>query len=692
VDFLLEIGVEELPSSYIEPATEELARNTASELATQRVSFSSIDRYCTPRRLAVLVRGLEEKQADLEKEAVGPSAKAAFDAEGRPTNAAKGFARSQGVPVESLFLKETEKGKYACAHVKIQGKPVKQVLSELLSGLVLSVSFPKTMTWVGPSVRYGRPIRWLLALLGGEVVEFEVAGVRSGRETFGNRFFSSGSVQLRSASDYLTKLEHANVIADVPKRRAMVKKLVDQEAAKKGGRIVRDDELLDIVTNLLEFPVPVVGSFDSGFLELPRDVVITAMREHQRYFAVENDSGKLMPFFVTLRNGGSEGGENVRKGNERVLRARLDDARFYWEKDISIGMERQLNLLKDVVWHESLGSVYEKSVRLAEIATVLVQDWDKSKVGITKRAALLCKADLVSEMVKDGKEFTTLQGIIGAEYAARAGELPPVAVAIKEHYLPRFPGDALPSTYPGCAVSIADRLDEIAGCFAAGRIPSGSEDPYGVRRQANGIMRILVEKGLHLSLSLGTEKCVALLSRQSELRDSLRDEIRAFLVQRLAFILSEAGVDQDVVDSVLCVDSDDPYRSWLKAAAVAKWKPDSQFSGVVLSFKRVSNILKVEAYEPPVREELREDVERSLFDSVAEVSAGISELMSRASYDEVVARLLSLKGPIDAFFDGVMVMDSDETVRARRLSLLAAVRSVFLGMADFSRLTGAPQP
>lgn len=691
MDFLLEIGVEEIPSGYIEPAMEVLARRAASELETRRISFSGIHSFSTPRRLALLVRGLAEKQADVEKEAVGPSEKAAFDAHGKPNKAAQGFARSQGVPVEALFIKDTDKGKYVCARVSIQGRPTKDVLPELIPSLVLSVPFPKTMTWLDPSVRFGRPIRWVAALLDADVVPFEVAGVKSGRITFGNRFLAPEPIRLNDPSEYVPKLEKAWVIADLSKRKAIVTRLVEEEAQKKGGRIVEDRELPDIVTNLVEFPVAVVGSFDKAFLELPRDVVITAMREHQRYFALEDGSGKLLPYFVTLRNGGSDGEENVRVGNERVLRARLDDARFYWEKDVSIGIERQLELLRDVVWQESLGSVYDKGKRLSELAASVVAEWDKSKVDVARRAALLCKTDLVSEMVKDGKEFTTLQGVMGGEYAARAGELPPVVTAVKEHYLPRFPGDSLPATLSGAAVGIADRLDEIVGCFSTGKIPSGSEDPYGVRRQANGIMRILIEKGLHTSLSRGLERAIQLLSGQFKVRDSLREEVSAFLEQRLAFILSEMGLEQDVIDSVLSVDSDDPYRSWLKAKAVAEWKPDAQFSGVVLSFKRVSNILKAETYEPALREALDEEVERSLYDGVADVSTVVSDLMSQVRYEDVVARLLSLKGPIDAFFDGVLVMDPDHKVRARRLSLLAMVRSVFLTMADFSKLSESPQ-
>jgi len=692
VDFLLEVGIEELPSGYIGHAIDELARNTAGELEARRISFQGLEKYSTPRRLAIIVRQLAERQTDLEKEVIGPSAKAAFDSSGQPTQAAKGFARSQGVPVESLSLKNTEKGKYVCVQVKVKGKPVAEVLQEFLPGLVLSLSFPKTMMWVTPSVRFARPIRWVVAMLDSQVVFLQIAGVSSGRSTFGNRFICPGRIELAGPPEYLTKLEEAWVIADLPKRRAMVKELVERGARAKGGRVVEDEELLHIVANLLEFPVPVVGAFDTSFLALPREVVITAMREHQRYFAVEDDSGKLMPFFITMRNGGNEGEEVVRKGNERVLRARLDDARFYWEKDISIGIEKQLELLKDVVWQESLGSVYEKSKRLSELAASVVSQWDKSKVEMAKRAGLLCKTDLVSEMVKDGKEFTTLQGIIGGEYAARAGELPPVVHAVKEHYFPRFPGDGVPSTLTGTAVGVADRLDEIAGCFATEKTPTGSEDPYGVRRQANGIMRILVEKELHFSLGRGLDKAIELLSRQFRLRESLAQEVRAFLDQRLGFVLSESGLEQDVIDSVLSVDSDDPYRCLLKARAVAEWKPNAEFSGVVISFKRVSNILKADAYLPVVPEELTESVERALLSGVTEISAATSQLISQASYEDVIARLFSLKGPIDAFFDGVLVMDPDERVRGRRLSLLAMVRSEFLKLADFSKLSETAPP
>jgi glycyl-tRNA synthetase beta chain len=692
VDFLLEIGVEELPSGYIEPAIDELAAKVAAELAARRVAFRSVEKYSTPRRLAVVVTDLAGRQADLEKEVTGPSAKAAYGADGRPTQAAKGFARSQGVAVESLFLKDTEKGKYVCAHVKIEGKPTAEVLPDFLPALVLSLSFPKTMTWGAPSARFARPIRWVVALLDGDVVPLEVAGVKSNRVTYGNRFASPSAIHLSSPAEYLTKLESAAVMADLPKRRSLVREMVHKGAKNKGGRVVEDQELVDIVANLLEYPVPIVGSFDAHFLELPREVVVTAMREHQRYFAVEDHSGKLMPHFITARNGGSDGEENIRTGNERVLKARLDDARFYWEKDLSIGVERQLELLKDVVWHESLGSVYQKGTRLSELAASVVAVWDKSKVEMAKRAGLICKTDLVSEMVKDGKEFTTLQGIIGGEYAARAGEFPPVVQAVKEHYFPRFPGDAVPSTLIGAAVGIADRLDEIAGCFATEKTPTGSEDPYGVRRQANGLMRILIEKELHFSLGDALDRAVELLSRQFKLPDSLAGDVRAFLIQRLGFVLSEAGLEQDVIHSVLSVDSDDPYRSLLKARAVAEWKPNADFSHVAISFKRVSNILKADSYPPVKAEELTEKVEKELFSGLKDVSSVAAQLISQANYADAIARLLTLKGPIDAFFDGVLVMDPDERVRSRRLSLLAMVRAEFLKLADFSKLYEAAQP
>ena len=692
MDFLLEIGVEELPSGYIEPAMDELAARTAAELGARRVTFLGVDKFSTPRRLAVIVRQLAERQANLEKEVTGPSAKAAYDASGQPTQAAKGFARSQGVPIESLFLKDTEKGKYVCAHVKIEGKPVAEVLREFLPGLVLSLQFPKTMTWGAPAARFARPIRWVTALLEGDVVPLEIAGIQSGRITYGSRFAAPGAIELARPSDYLTKLEAGSVMADLPKRRSLVRELVHRGAKARGGHVVEDQDLVDIVANLLEYPVPIVGSFDEHFLELPREVVVTAMREHQRYFAVEDGSGKLLPHFITMRNGGSEGEENIRTGNERVLRARLDDARFYWEKDLSIGVERQLELLKSVVWHESLGSVHEKGRRLSELAASVVAQWDKSKVEMAKRAGLLCKTDLVSEMVKDGKEFTTLQGIIGGEYAARAGEFPPVVQALKEHYLPRFPGDAVPSTLTGAAVGIADRLDEIAGCFATGKTPTGSEDPYGVRRQANGLMRILIEKELHFSLGHALDKAAELLSRQFKLPETLAEEVRAFLVQRLGFVLSETGLEQDVINSVLSVDSDDPYRSLLKARAVAEWKPNVDFSDVAISFKRVSNILKADSYPPVTADELTEKVERDLFSGVKEISSVTAELISQASYADAIARLLTLKGSIDAFFDGVLVMDPDERVRNRRLSILAMVRSEFLKLADFSKLYEVAQP
>ncbi|MFH0777463.1 MAG: glycine--tRNA ligase subunit beta [Candidatus Eisenbacteria bacterium] len=689
MDFLLEIGVEELPASYIGPALEQLRGRIAAELEARRISCSSIRGLSTPRRLAVLARELPSRQEDCQREVIGPAARVAYDKDGLPTQAAKGFARSQGVPVEELVLRETEKGAYACAVVKEEGREVRKVLEEILPAVVLSVSFPKTMTWADPAVRFGRPIRWILALLDAEVVPFEAAGVRSDRCTAGGRFRAGQSIPLEHPREYVEKLRAAFVLADPLERRSLVERIASEEAKKKGGKLVEDPELVSIVSNLLEYPVAVVGTFDRGFLELPRDVVVIAMREHQRYFAVEDADGNLLPCFVAMGNGGTDGLDNVRLGNERVLKARLDDARFYWEKDITIGVQKQLELLRHVVWQESLGSLYEKSTRLAELSDFVVSCWDPSGAQAARRAGLLCKTDLVSEMVRDGKEFTTLQGIIGGEYARKAGEPEAVSRAVREHYLPRFPGDVLPNGFEGCAVGIADRLDEIVGCFCTGKIPTGSEDPYGLRRQANGVMRILIEKNLRFSLSKAVGKTFELLKNQFGSAHVSTADLEAFLAQRLSFVLSEKGIEQDVAASVLSRDWDDPRRSWLKAQAVARWKSNADFSSVVISFKRVSNILKGRSYATPEARQLTEAVERELLGKLREVSGLISREVEGGDYAAAIGRLVALKAPVDAFFDGVLVMDPDETVRTRRLGLLSLVRSEFLMLADFSQLCEA---
>ncbi|MGI6224611.1 MAG: glycine--tRNA ligase subunit beta, partial [Peptococcales bacterium] len=513
-NLLLEIGTEEIPAKFMPPALQQLKEMAEKKFSEARLAYQEVKAYGTPRRIVLYVQGLPEVQGDLIEEVKGPSAKVAFDSEGNPTKAAQGFARGQGVDVNNLTVKETDSGSYVFALKKIAGRPVQEVLKEILPQLVLGINFPKPMRWGYSDLKYARPIRWLVALFGTEIINFNIGEVTSNSISRGHRFLGKEEIDIASADQYFALLEENYVMVDPNQRKKVIAQEIEELASSVGGQVEPDDELLEEIIYLIEYPTALMGSFDEKYLAIPKEAVITPMKEHQRYFPVLDANGDLLPRFITVRNGNKDHLEIVQAGNEKVLEARLADAKFFYDEDQKVKLEEYVEKLKAIVFQESLGTIYEKveRIKLGVINLSCTLGIEKAIEERALRAAHLSKADLVTNMVY---EFPELQGIMGEKYALLSGEDHVVAKAIFEHYLPRNAGDILPETMEGTLVSITDKMDTIAGCFAVGIEPTGSQDPYALRRHALGICHIIIDKGLNISLKAVIEQ--ALNSYQNKL-------------------------------------------------------------------------------------------------------------------------------------------------------------------------------
>jgi glycyl-tRNA synthetase beta chain len=696
---LLEIGCEEIPAGYIAPALAQLERAAAEGLAAARIGHGALSVLGTPRRLALLADGIADRQEDRTRDVTGPPVRAAFDASGAPTSAARGFAKNSGVALEALERIQTPKGEYLLARVHERGAPTRDVLPDLIRGWIVGINFPKTMQWNGQG-RFARPVRWITALLGADVLPVEAFGVSAGRKSRGHRTLAPGWFEVPSQEAYVDLLRERGVLVAPAARRAAILASLSSSTEALGGRAVADPELVEEVTHLVEWPEAVVGRFDEKYLALPRPVVVTALRAHQRYFAIEDAHGLLLPCFLAVRNGRGEGADEIRRGNEAVLRARLEDARFYWEKDTRSGLEAKVPELKEIVWHESLGSVYDRTVRLVEIVQRLARNVAPASVEAAARAAYLCKADLATDMIRDGKEFTSLQGIIGAEYAAAAGEPQEVVRAIRDHHLPQGPSDPLPETIEGALLSLADRLDAIVGAFRAGLGVSGSQDPYGLRRAGNGIVRILLERRIPLDV-LSEGGWLGTLYDRAGAPGPDGAAFQEFWVGRLASALEERGISKDTANAVLAVRPGNPLDVTARAKALDEIRQSPDFEGLMVGYRRAANLLRSAdpADIPPPGQPLAERSEN--FTDRAEADLHLETKMARQAvetylqapepdYGAVLKHLLDLKPTIDRFFEAVMVMVDDPATRRRRLGLLESVRQAFLRIADFGALPNAP--
>ena len=684
-ELLLEIGTEEIPAGFVPQALMDLEALAKKELEASRIDFSGTKTLGTPRRLVLAIESVSEKQRDEETRKIGPSKQAAFDAKGNPTKAAIGFAKGQSVPVESLTVVQTEKGEYVCAVKKESGRPTAELLSSLLPKWILSIPFQKSMRWADIPIRFVRPIHWILALFGGEVVPFEVNPIRSGNVTYGHRFMNPGPLTVKDFQSYLQKTREAFVIVDPLERKRKIEDEMIREGARVSGRVLKDEDLLDEVNFLVEYPVALCGGFDHKFLSLPREILIHSMKEHQRYFPLVDDHGVLLPHFVCVSNIMPKNREVVVKGNEKVLKARLSDAAFFFEDDLKIPLEKRLDQLKKVVFQAKLGTSYEKVMRFKQLALWMAERIDPKLRDAVERTSLLCKADLVTGMVG---EFPKLQGVVGREYARLSKEKPEVAEAIYEHYFPGFAGDRLPSSPIGDIVSVADKMDTIVGCFGVGLVPTGTADPFGLRRQALAIIRIILEKQYSLSLrGLIEESGKQLKEKMERPFEEVKQEVLDFFRVRYQNFLLDKGYPFDVTDAVLSISFDELLDVQGRIDALRKAREWKDFESIVIAFKRAMNILKG---SPPKKEMnlslFAEAVEKNLYQAFVLAKEKISTSLSAKDNEAALLEMTRMKKPIDDFFDGVMVMVEDEAIRNNRLALLDEIGKVFLRIADFSKL------
>ena len=709
---LFEIGTEEIPAKFMPGILKQLKELAAAKMQELRIPFEDITVYGTPRRMAFIAGGVAETQADVVVEAKGPSVKIAY-VSGAPSKAAQGFARGQGVDVKDLVVRDN----YVYAVKHLAGQPVVELLPGLLMDILTSLSFPKTMRWADYEFRFVRPIRWMVALFGDQIIPVEICGVRSGKFSMGHRFMQQslkaaaesqgllsaalskvgnkvysalagvkGAVEIPSAGDYKKVMYDNFVMVDQDERRALILQQIKDLAAQNGGEAEINEDLLEEVNYLVEWPTALCGKFEEKFLSLPKECIITPMREHQRYFPVLDEDGNLLNKFITVRNGGSEHLDIVTHGNERVLRARLSDAEFFFNEDRAIKLEDRLEKLKTVSFQEGLGNMYDKSERLVKMAEMLRfainTPVDEEEL---RRCALLCKTDLVTGMVI---EFTELQGVMGREYALLDGEKPEVATGIFEHYLPRFAGDALPATTIGRIVGIGDKLDNICATFSRGLAPTGSQDPYALRRQALGVINILLDANYHISLAKIIAGTLYLLDIKPEETGKLVPQIMEFFKQRLRNLLMEQGIRYDVIDAVFADKrNDDMVDLAVRCKALAAYVEAGNAEPLVQVSVRVSNLCKKIEKEVAISGALfKDESENKLHEVVAAVSKEIIPEIVLYDYAAVLKAGEKVIEPVNTFFDNVMVMDEDENVKNNRLAMLEEVRGIVNAVGDLSLL------
>ncbi len=686
-ELVFEIGTEEIPAGYIAPALAFMADYLREQLAELDLEHGDIQTVGTPRRLTVMVADLPEKQEDRSKESIGPARQAGFDEDGNPTKAALGFARSRGLAVEDLKIVTTPKGEYLMAVEQIPGRPASELLAELLPILIEKIPFPKSMHWADGSLSFARPIQWLLALFSGQCIPFSIEGIASDTKSCGHRFMAPEFFPVSNFDAYKQDLEKRFVLVDPEVRRqkvlAEVEQAVRESTAGNTGRPLFDEGLVSTVTNLVEIPWGVCGRFDEKFLELPDEVLITSMREHQKYFPVVDDRDILLPFFVAVNNTGIEDRAMAASGHERVIRARLEDALFFFNEDRKKSLAERVDDLSGIVFQQKLGTMADKTRRMVRLAGLLADQLLPDAKEDVERAALLAKADLLTEMVG---EFPSLQGVIGREYALLDGEKEPVARAIAEHYMPVRAGSELPASLSGALVGIADRLDTLVGCFAIGEKPSGNKDAFGLRRQAIGLINII--RGLDLSLSLREMIGQALAGYEGvvEARPELIDEILAFIRLRFENELIAGGLAQEVAQAATSVDFDDLRDCLLRIEALDAIRRQEAFVVLSGSFKRIRNITRDNNATEVDEAFLQEPAELELYRVVQQVSEQALPLMEEQRYEEALQVLLQMKEPVDTFFDKVMVMAEDPDLRRNRLNLLTGLRELVLRVGDISRM------
>ena len=688
-ELLFEIGTEEIPAAFLSKAVGDMEDIIHKTLTEKRIGFAGIKCLATPRRLVLYIADVAQKQDDQTVEKMGPAKKAAFDENGNPTKAALGFAKGQGLEVSQLEILVTEKGEYLGARKTITGQPTAALLPEILTGFLLAIPFRKSMRWSNYDLRFARPVHWLLALYSGQVIPIKIEDIVSGNTSCGHRFLSPEPFAVSSFADYLTKTRQNYVIADPAERKKMILAEAQRAAAEVGGKIFYTEDLLDTVSFIVEYPVIVRGSYDENYLKIPKEVLTITMISHQKYFPVIDDAGKLLPYFIAVSNTQPRDLQVVARGNERVLRARLADASFFFEEDKKIPLEKRVDSLKKVVFHTLLGTSHQKVLRFRKLAVKIAK---KVKPAVRKnvdRAALLAKADLESLMVA---EFTELQGIMGREYALLAGENSAVANAIYEHYLPIVAGGDLPQNHEGAIVGIADKMDTIVGFFGVGMPPTGTADPYALRRQALGIINIILDKRYPLMFDFLVDESILLfkgiLKKPAE---EIKKDVLDFFQGRLQSQLISQGYAYDTVDAVLAAGINDVVVVIEKIKALQDFRANPEFEPISIAFKRVDNILK-DFFNPHADPALfATDAEKNLHSAFNEIKKNVVGGIERKDFNFALKEIALLRPPVDAFFDGVMVMDKDEKVKFNRLSLLSEISVLFHRIADFSKIVTAGQ-
>jgi len=686
-ELLFEIGTEEIPAGYIAAALHFLAVTAEKRLSEFGLKYGAVKTFGTPRRLTLVIEDLDEKQETRSQEHIGPAKKVGFDAEGKPTKAAMGFARSRGVEVNDLQVVNTDKGEYLMAVEEVKGRKTASLLPEFFLSLIQEMPFPKSMRWGRGKLAFARPIQWILALFAGDVVDFSVEGVRSGNKTRGHRFMAPDFFQVQNSTEYLEGLQQHHVIVDPEQRKAMVVdtvgRAVDETEGIVNGRPYLDDALVETVTNLVEMPWGVCGRFDEKFLALPREALVTSMREHQKYFPVLDEDGALLPLFVAVNNTHVSDTKTAVNGHERVLRARLEDGLFFFNKDKEQSLADRLGRLSGIVFQKKLGTMAEKGERIARLAGILAEQLVPDHREDAVRAARLAKVDLLTEMVG---EFPSLQGIIGGEYARLDGESEAVAIAVREHYMPVRAESAVPNTLVGAVVGLSDRLDTLVGCFAIGERPTGNKDSFGLRRQAIGLINII--RGLNISFSL-EEMIREALAGYKEIVKQEPDvvaQVLDFIRRRFENELLSSGYNQGVIEAATTVGFDNVTDCLLRIEALDGIRSRDAFVVLSAAFKRIKNITKENVCADVQAELLQEEAEKELESVVRRVRAEVLPLIEKQKYDLALAVLLQMKEPVDKFFDEVMVMAEEEAVRCNRLNLLTALKDLVLQIGDISRM------
>lgn len=682
---LFEIGTEEIPARFIAKTKADMKGYLEKTLKELHIEYKSIELKCTPRRFVVVIDELAENQATVEEELKGPAKKIAFDENNNPSKALLGFLKGKDISPEEVYFKTVGKDEYA--HIKLtkEGQAVKGLLKDIFEGMIKSTTFPKSMRWGGKNIRFVRPIRYFVCLMDEEVIDFEIEGIKTGNITKGHRFLGSSEIVINTPDEYEAKLKENFVILDDEQRKALILEQCKAVADSLGGTLMMDEDLLEEVNYIVEYPTAFYGEFDERYLSLPKEAIITPMKEHQRYFPVLDADGKLLNKFITVRNGDSYAIDNVKRGNEKVLDARLSDALFFYHEDTKKPLEAYVERLDTIVFQQKLGTILDKTKRIQNLSEKIAKALALTLPNLD-RAAYLLKADLTTAMVF---EFTELQGIMGRYYANLSNEPSEVAEAIYEHYLPRFAGDELPSTNEGIILALSDRLDSVAGFFAIGIQPTGSQDPYALRRQALGILNIMMEKKLDVRLFDLLDLALENFDFEDMDKQSVKSDLMSFFELRLKNLFTDMGIRYDVVDAIINIEDSNPFDLLIRAKDLDAWVKNNSVTEALQTFSRISNISK-EAIAGKVDEALfAHDSEAKLNTAYNSIKAEVEAMLARREYVKALELLISIKDSVDAFFDSVMIMDENMDIRANRLAMLSNIRTTMESVADLSKIVNA---